>query len=369
MTIFFRVDASCLIGSGHVVRCLTLADGLSAQGFECVFVCRSHEGNMIGLIQAKGYGVRVLPSIGGVKGSTGSIYAQWLGVDQDTDAQQTLDLVCVDSVQALIVDHYGLDHVWQSHFRKLTELIVVIDDLANRTHDCDVLLDQNWYGARTLTRYDDLLLTPCVKLLGPDFALLKPEYALLRGLLPSRDGLIRRVLVFMGGVDSHNQTLKVLEALDEGCFLHWIVDVVIGQAHPNSQSIRERVKNRANTSLYESQPSLAGFMARADVMVGAGGTTSWERLCVGLPCVVLSVAENQLELSRALDSEGFVVHLGAFEQVSGSDIQDALLKMANDPKRLKILSAQMRQMVDGLGVNRVSERITQEIRSRAIELA
>ena len=232
---------------------------------------------------------------------------------------------------------------------------MVIDDLADRPHECDLLLDQNWHAELTTQRYDSLLSPETMRLLGPEYALLKPEYRQLRFLLPPRDGLVRRMLVFMGGSDPDNQTAKVLHALMAEDLSALAVDVVIGANHPDIPGVAALVRARPGTVLHQNLPSLVGLMARADLMVGAGGSTTWERMCLGLPCLVISIAHNQTATQRALMAAGCSRFLGEMSQVSFQTITNAVRWAMCHPMQLIEQSRLNQSLVDGNGANRVAK--------------
>ncbi|MEX6780098.1 UDP-2,4-diacetamido-2,4,6-trideoxy-beta-L-altropyranose hydrolase, partial [Limnospira fusiformis] len=211
MKVIFRVDSSAQIGSGHLIRCRTLAEELRRRGAEVRFICREHRGNLIHLLSQAAFPVTVLPPPPQSSGEMEENYQAWLGVSAETDAQETLLALGGESADWLVVDHYGLDAVWERQLRPQVKQILVIDDLANRPHDCDVLLDQN-YSQLGEQRYQGWVPHSCRLLLGPRYGLLRPEYPLYRQALSPHRGQVRRVLVFFGGTDSQNMTGKALEA-------------------------------------------------------------------------------------------------------------------------------------------------------------
>ena len=259
----------------------------------------------------------------------------------------------------LVVDHYALDERWevalQPHYKK----IMVIDDLADRAHLCNVLLDQNWFGDITPTRYRNLVPPHCKCYLGPEYALLKPEYAQLRATMPPRDGTVRRVLLFLGGSDPSNQTAKVLAALMQPSFAHLQVDLVLGQNHPDAEGIAAQAATRPGTSLYQGLPTLAPLMVRADLMISAGGSTTWERMCLGLPAIVISVAANQTPTNLALMNAGYIYFLGNMNDVSASIIAEAMTRCLENPAVLKAQSCLCQNLVTGDGVQIICQQLLQ----------
>ena len=261
----------------------------------------------------------------------------------------------VHSADWLVVDHYGLDTSWESQLLnalagdKGTPKLMAIDDLADRPHQADLLLDQNFFGAVTDQRYQGLVPSHCRQLLGPHYALLGPEYAQLHPLVPVRTEL-RRVLVFFGGVDPDNLTGRTLEALLAPALAHLAVDVVLGRQSPHRQAVADLVTQRPFTTLHDPLPSLAGLIARADLAIGAGGATTWERACLKLPSLVLAIAENQLPFSEALHQAGHLHLLGDVATVSAEQIRSELLAWVDDPRQQDAGC----DLTDGMGALRLA---------------
>jgi UDP-2,4-diacetamido-2,4,6-trideoxy-beta-L-altropyranose hydrolase len=180
--ILIRTDASVQIGTGHVMRCLTLADELRGRGAEVIFVCREFDGNLCGYIEEKGYIVHRLPVSDATEQGDQNIeiglkHTAWLGADCQTDVEQVEEIIkdLESPPDWLVVDHYALDERWEECLRSYCKKIMVIDDLADRPHNCDLLLDQNFYE-NLESRYDGLVPPQCKKFLGPKYALLRPEF-------------------------------------------------------------------------------------------------------------------------------------------------------------------------------------------------
>ena len=357
--ILFRCDASLSIGSGHVIRCRTLARVLQQRGAEITFLCRHQSGDLICLLKQEFHVLsllkRPLTNCEGLEGR--KLYAAWLGCTQDQDAEECLTLIAqaaTSKINWLVVDHYGIDSVWEE--RVIAGLngehsikLLAIDDLADRQHRADVLLDQNFFGNDTEKRYSGLLPDHCRQLLGPHYALLGPEYAHLHPLVPQRSEL-RRVLVFFGGVDPMNLTSRSLEALMSPDLASLAVDVVLGMQSTNRQEVEELTAQRPNTTLHDPLPSLAGLIARADLAIGAGGSTTWERACLGLPSIVVAIASNQLPFAQALHQEGELRLLGSDKSVGSEQIRHAITESL---EKIHIQSSGQR-LTDGWGAERLS---------------
>ena len=353
MRVAFRTDASLQIGTGHVVRCLTLADALREQGAECQFVCREHQGHLMDHIRSRGYAAHALPAPSENATVTSDLaHASWLGVDWQTDGVHTRQALSSDGFDWLIVDHYALDHCWESTLRSSCKRIMVIDDLADRQHDCDLLLDQN-YGS-SAERYRSLVPSDCAQCHRPEYALLKPVYAERRAQLPARDGQVRRVLIYFGGgADAVNLTCLAVQAFQATELAHIDLDIVVGASYAHQSSLEELVVQRGNATIHRQLADLADLMAKADLAVGAGGATTWERCCMGLPAIVISIAANQRPACEALSADKMIDYLGQVDQVTFGLIRDRVLFFVKNSDLLRDLSERGIELVDGNGVLKV----------------
>lgn len=353
MKAVFRVDASSHMGSGHFVRCLTLAETLRERGAEVRFVCREHPGHMAERLTRSSIPVTLLPAPPGEKTYTEN-YADWLGVSQETDAAETIEALRGDRPDWLVVDHYGLDASWERALRPHVGKVLVIDDLANRPHDCDALLDQN-FSQDAETRYQGRVPPDCRRLLGPRYALLRLEYLAYRKTRLPRNGKVQRILVFFGGTDPVNMTGMALQALSHSDFQNCQADVVIGAHHPHRPEIERLVAQRPQTVLHEPRPHLADLMAEADLALGGGGATTWERLCLGLPSLVVGIAQNQVPACESLAQSGLIRYLGFYREIDHERLRHELLSMMGNTQTLTEISSKAQNLVDGLGALRVAE--------------
>jgi UDP-2,4-diacetamido-2,4,6-trideoxy-beta-L-altropyranose hydrolase len=350
--IAIRVDASTRIGLGHLVRCRTLAAALHEQGATVRFICREHPGHQIAALRADDLDVTALPAPLVQEDAADGDYAAWLGITQAQDAAESMVALADQRPDWLIVDHYGLDADWEQALRPHVGHLLVIDDLANRRHVGDLLLDQN-YAPQGATRYQGLLPPGARTLLGPAYALLRPEYARQRQTLRPRNGQVRRVLVFLGGTDPHNLSDRALTALSAPALAHLAVDLVIGANHPQREALVAQAAARPNTQIHGPRPHLADLMATADLALGAGGTTTWERCCLGLPSLVVSLADNQRPACAALAADGLIRYLGSEDEVDTVRLRMALTELVMDTASLAALSKAGTDLIDGLGTQRV----------------
>lgn len=344
MRVLFRTDASVQIGGGHLMRCLTLAEQLRLAGAEVAFVSAVLPGAMFDLVRSLGYRCATLPPVDG-------------GDDfQSSDAVLTAAAsheLFPEGVDWLVVDHYGLDARWEQRLRPHTRKIMVIDDLADRSHDCDLLLDQNFYLDQD-RRYQCLLPVHCVTLLGPGFVLLRPEFSVARQHLRNRDGMVERLLVFFGSADPGNQTGLVLEALRLWNKVDIAVDVVVGAANPRCEEIQSACSAMSNVRYHCQIANMAELIAEADVGIGSGGSAMWERSYLGLPTITVVIADNQVRTTEDVAQMGCgIVYIGRAETVRADDYLHALELLLTHPELVRNISERALTLVKPRGVSMV----------------
>lgn len=365
MNVTFRADASIEIGTGHIMRCLTLADALKEQGAHCHFICREHEGNLIELIKEKGHTVTALPIKSGAEGNASFeaqlAHSHWLGTTQKEDAEQTLSALKAHQTKSdattqltdwLVVDHYALDAQWERALKPYTKKIMVIDDLADRLHECDLLLDQNL--GKTPADYYELAPEHCALLLGPQYALLQPQYAELHPRTPPRQGPIKNILIYFGGSDQNDLTGMAVRALLELKQPDLQINVVMGSSYSHKANLKELAKTYSNLLLHQNLPSLALLMLKADLSIGAGGSTSWERCCLGLPSMVITLAKNQEPIADALMQQGLAIWLGVEQNISKSKIKSSLTEILNQQEKIVDWSKRCLSITQGLGASNIA---------------
>jgi UDP-2,4-diacetamido-2,4,6-trideoxy-beta-L-altropyranose hydrolase len=347
--VVFRVDASKKIGAGHLMRCIALASEIMQTKVEIFFLTRNIPKSYLNLLIAMGITCLELCSR-----SDGVSDDQWLAVSQDEDANECMSILDRLECDLLVVDHYGLDRCWEQRMRPFTKKILVIDDLADRLHACDFLLDQNYYIDMS-KRYVDKVPAECTLLLGPEFALLKREFRVMhKNILPRRS--IKTILVSLGGVDANNFTATTILAIAKFGIDKFAVDVVIGTEHPIPELIVSMCE-KYKFNIHIQTEEMAQLMARADLAIGASGTTTWERCCLGLPSIVVALAENQVKIARDIHTYGAAIYIGEEKDVSVDLIFDAIGKMCTDDYKVWKLSEAAFTLVDGMGTARVIDKI------------
>jgi len=348
--ITFRVDASSQIGTGHFMRCLTLADALKQRGAQIRFVSRHLPEHLRGMLAANGHEFAMLDSAKNDAALDELAHARWLGVSQAQDAMDSIQALSDRTWDWLIVDHYALDCRWESKLRQSVKHILVIDDIADRQHDCDILLDQNLY-ADMKTRYIGKVSAHCQLLLGPRYAMLRDEFRKLHEQVKPRTGPVKRVLVFFGGVDADNFTGRAIEALSEIDLADIYVDVVIGAQHPCHEQIKTACIQHG--FIYHIQTDkMAELMVAADLAIGAGGITTWERCCLGLPTMIFCAADNQQKQVADAAQEGLLYFPEIQDDLKPTIQRHARALIENGHLR-HFISLNSMQAVDGRGLLRV----------------
>jgi UDP-2,4-diacetamido-2,4,6-trideoxy-beta-L-altropyranose hydrolase len=350
MKVIFRADSSLDIGTGHVMRCLTLADALRVQGAQCAFVCREHPGNLHDLIQARGHAIHTLPLVAKVGRSVSATgYAGWLGADWATDAEQTVAAIGGPAVDWLIVDHYALDARWEKLAGTASRHLMVIDDLADRSHDCDLLLDQNLN--RQIGDYAGLIPLHCKIFIGPMFALLQQRFTTLRDYSIRRreENKLAHILVSMGGIDKDNLTGKVLNALNHlplpsSCQ----ITVVLGANAPWISIVQLQAANMLSTKVLINVQDMAQLMADSDLAIGAAGSSAWERCCLGLPTLMLVMAENQREAATSIERAGAAFAIDSGENLQ-SELSSQIATLIKDKNLMKNLTKNALNVTSGHG--------------------
>jgi len=337
----FRVDSGLNIGIGHLVRCISLAKLLVKNDLHnCIFVCRPHLGNVSAMILENKFTLLMLPTPSNTVTQTDC--KSWLGTSQSDDAAQTNSLLAhykIKNIDLLIIDHYAIDYEWQSSFSGQTSKVLVIDDLADRYHECDFLLDQN-LASNYKIRYKNLVPERCEEFLGVSYCILKEDFFEVRKTIKPRY-LIDNLLIFFGGVDKDNCTTKVLWSLKDQIKNFSRVDVVVGAANPNKHEVEQICLKYDNCVFHEQISNMAELIAHADFSIGACGATMGERIFLGLPSIIFSVADNQVEVSHYLHEAKYVYYLGDHSLISGKSINNAIKSYLGTARERKIISAKL----------------------------
>lgn len=361
MNIIIRTDSSTQIGTGHVMRCLTLATALKEQGANCQFICREHEGNIIEHIEQQGFTVHrlvnnpVTPTTTIDKSAGPTLaHAAWLGVSQEQDAQECITLLQEQQTNWLMVDHYALDKRWQNKLRPHTQKIMVIDDLADREHDCDLLLDQG-FDRELHDCYLKLLPQNAKQLLGVTYAIVRQEFSMIRqeSLTRRKHRKIESLLIFMGGTDPNNDTLKAFNGCLKSNHQWKKITIVVGASYPHLKMLKQQIKSHSCVQLHIQTNKMARLLLETDLAITSGGMVTWEKCVLGVPSLVVVQDENQRYSIEKLDNK-LVRLLGDADSVTVGEYARALNTVTLTEIDNMIQSS---ALCDGQGVQRIAKEI------------
>jgi UDP-2,4-diacetamido-2,4,6-trideoxy-beta-L-altropyranose hydrolase len=339
--ILFLADAGAEVGGGHVMRCLTLARALSGRGAECAFV---ESRAAAPILRRFGWPAQTLLAMADARDLDALIasaedFAERLGVD------------------AIVVDHYGVGASQERRLRINGRRLVVIDDLADRNHACDLLVDPA-YGRRR-EQYEPLVAHMCETMLGPSHALVRPEFGGARQRAMGRrakHGPARRALIALGLTDLGGVTSRVVAALADQLG-DMRLDVVMGADAPSLPKLRDAASTDRRLHLWVDTDEMASLMADADIAVGAGGSSVWERATVGLPSATVVLAENQRGMIDLLAGAGFTFAIDASAPDFEARLGECWRALVDDQTLRWSLAERTAELCDGQGAERVAERI------------
>ena len=350
LRVAFRVDSSLAMGLGHLIRCLALAELLRKSGADCHFVCRNFFDDRCELVQKQGFKLSVLSPAGSVPGNL-------LGVTPEVDANETLQVLANYRPDWLIVDHYALNKDWEAHQADNLQglRIMIISDRPDRPHHADIVLDQTC--GRKREEYDGLLPDTALCYFGADYAVLRPEFTQLRTIALQRRAKTdaSHILISFGGGDALNELLLAIGALTRlAPEFSFSVSLVLGDTSLRTPALLQKARSLSiPIDIIDYADNLPEIMARADIAVGAAGYTALERCCLGLPSVVLTLAENQYDIAEALAKNGACLSVASTEKA----IADALEKLLKNPKLRLEMAHSASTLCDGKGAKRLMERM------------
>ena len=338
--LFIRVDASPEIGIGHIMRCLTLAQELKNNFDKIIFLTRKDSGDFTETIMKNEFEVIFIPT------------------NNDSDIIKNLITTYSENKNFLLIDHYDVDSNFESSLKNIFEKIFVIDDLANRKHDCDLLIDQNYY--RDLNhRYKKLIQNDTITLLGSKYAIIRPEFRNINKKTIKKNSQIKKILVSFGGSDPTNECKKALDALCSIENNQFEIVAIVGIYNNKFERLKKLYEKYSNIKIYRHVNDLSRLMLNSDLFIGAGGTTTWERFYMGLPSIVTIISDDQKESIEFLSDMGHVINLGLAKNVTMKTYIQTLQKLNSD--LIYNMSLNNQKLVDGNGSNRIKKQIIELI--------
>ena len=338
--LFIRVDASPEIGIGHIMRCLTLAQELKNNFDKIIFLTRKDSGDFTETIMKNEFEVIFIPT------------------NNDSDIIKNLITTYSENKNFLLIDHYDVDSNFESSLKNIFEKIFVIDDLANRKHDCDLLIDQNYY--RDLNhRYKKLIQNDTITLLGSKYAIIRPEFRNINKKTIKKNSQIKKILVSFGGSDPTNECKKALDALCSIENNQFEIVAIVGIYNNKFERLKKLYEKYSNIKIYRHVNDLSRLMLNSDLFIGAGGTTTWERFYMGLPSIVIVISDDQKESIEFLSDMGHIINLGLAKNVTMKTYIQTLQKLNSD--LIYNMSLNNQKLVDGNGSNRIKKQIIELI--------
>jgi UDP-2,4-diacetamido-2,4,6-trideoxy-beta-L-altropyranose hydrolase len=332
--VLIRADANAQMGTGHLMRCLALAQAWQSQGGEAIFVTVCDSEGLLQRIRGEGFQVVELQK-----------------TYPDPDEWDATSRVLAAYPEAWVVlDGYHFDPAYQRRVKKTGHSLLVIDDMAHLDHYyADVVLNQNIHAAQL-----DYSCEPYTRLLlGTEYVLLRREFWSWREWEREIPDVARKVLVTLGGGDPDNQTLKVIRALQEVDVEGLEAVVVVGGSNPHWEELNSAARVVPGVRLVRNVSNMPELMAWADVAITAGGSTCWETAFMGLPNLVLILVENQREVAEALDNYGLGLSLGWHKKIRVSSLAKTLKQVMYDSARRAKMSEKGKYLVDGAGIERI----------------
>lgn len=341
MRVIFRADASSVVGGGHIMRCLALAEELSERGADITFAVGKESPETVPPLSRSAHEIFVLQA------------SQSEELSEIEEKTGNCDLI--------VIDHYERDDAFEREARSIAKTVLVVDDLPERPHDCDVLLDQTF--GRKAKDYERLVPEGALVLTGTSYALLRPAFRSLRhrALQERRTRhaakTVRRILVSLGAVDSEGLTRQALDAINRSK-LDVSVDVVIGSADPKALGLIDLARQMSQPVVfYGFDADVAELMLAADLAIGAAGSSAWERCCMGLPTMMVVLADNQNDIGAGLQSKGAAELIPVSDFFCPERLSDRLTELVNKAALLESMSAAASRICDGQGAGRIVDLV------------
>jgi len=350
--LFVRADGPFEIGTGHITRCIAIAEELKNSFTKIIFLTKKSTGDLIDVIEKSGFEVKILDS------QTKQLIEDKYDFNNEIKIITTLLTQYESNLNFLLIDHFGIDTNYESPLRKIFKKIFVIDDLANRKHDCDLLIDQNYYKDIN-KRYSGLVPKNSITLLGPEYVILRSEFHNSQKVKYQKNILPKKIFVSYGGSDPTNESKKVLDAICSLKSRQFDVTVIAGIHNQNFEKLKKQFAEMKNIKIFLRVDNFSELLSSSELCFGAGGTTTWERLYLGIPSIVTIISPDQKESVEFLSSLGHIINLGLAKDVTVKTYADAIMNI--DSEILCNISLKNQKLIDGNGCTRIKKQITQLI--------
>lgn len=315
MKVIFRVDSSNKIGSGHIMRCIAMAEKLKCFT-DVIFISRRLKGNINHIVSQSGFNLIELEA---PKTDNGT----WLTVGFKQDAEETVQILkSITEKIVLITDHYELDEQWETIIKPYVNKIVVIDDLGNRKHYCNILIDNS--TEEGIIKYKNLINYNGQIIYGRQYQIFRDEFLLQKAKNSCNLKRIEKVLAFFGGSDPTAETLRFIRNLNFPKYQHIKFYIIIGESNPLKDYIARELCCFSNTELLIQISNMAECLTNVDICFGAAGVSNWERVFLQVPSFCVSVADNQKIAENTFDFSKPYIYLGHFDNINDTIYEKAL---------------------------------------------
>ncbi|NBD17450.1 MAG: UDP-2,4-diacetamido-2,4,6-trideoxy-beta-L-altropyranose hydrolase [Cyanobacteria bacterium] len=338
LNFLFRVEASIAIGSGHIMRCLALAQAWQNLGGNAIFAVATDIGKLQTRLETEGITIHQLSVTSGSR----------------EDGEAVIALAQKLGVSWVVVDGYQFGRNYQQQLKATGLKVLFIDDYGHAEHySADLVLNQNLGANENLYPHRD---NQTQLLLGTKYALLRREFWQWRNWKREISPTACKVLVTLGGADPDNVTLKVMQALSAMEREGLETVVIVGGSNPHYDQLQGVAQaSPVSMTLKQNVTNMPEWMAWADLAIAAGGSTNWELAFMGLPSVIITVADNQSAIAQQLGKMGITISLGWYQQLTVHQLTTAVSELLSAQKQRQQMSEKGRQLVDGLGSQRVIE--------------
>ena len=344
--IVIRVDSGNKIGFGHAMRCLTLANQMKKYDYKISIISNKEKNNLNELFLKNGHQVYYIKNK--------KITSRKINEKYDLEQTKKILVKINKKIDLILVDNYSLGLKWEKSLRSFGKKIIVIDDLSDRKHDCDLIIDQGLHQ-NMKNPYSNLVPKNCKILLGPKYAILRPEFKKLREKLQKQNKKIEKIMISFGGSDPNKDTMKVMKGVEKIKERKFSVDVIIGKSNADHKEIKDLCKKMLKTRCFYNTEKMASIMNKCNLAIGSGGSTTWERCCLGIPTIVSIASKDQSEATKILHSKKCVINLGKSKEISILNYTNIIEKMTYD--KLNKMRENCLKLVDGNGTKRIIQEI------------
>jgi UDP-2,4-diacetamido-2,4,6-trideoxy-beta-L-altropyranose hydrolase len=352
-TVLIRVDSSSRIGTGHVSRCLRLAEELKLKGSRVIFLCADLPGNISSSISDLGFEIELFESPVH-EGVMDSIESPWPTKAQIIDASRTSKWAKSKNTEVVVVDQYALSELWESQLASNGFRVIALDDLPGKRHSSALVIRPGVSLAAFDTHDHGGNFR---QLAGPRYAMIPKEFCEARNFMERPNtSSSKRVLVYFGGADESNASEQVVDGIIRSGISECFIELVLGSGNSHFEVLSKKYEAVPNVTVHSSLSSLSEIISLCDAAVGAGGVSAFERAAAGLPAILFSLSENQIAVCTELASLGMAQYFGGFDSFDSDEFISRFSDFMQELPSLRETSNSP-ATIDCLGVKRIAELV------------